>query len=647
MKFSKGYRLLLTLMCLFVVGVLFAQWNRATASLSPITINTVDYENENIIINNNGNARIFYATETEASKGMWDVIDADPGITTTIDFSFLSPSMENVIVVKGEENQAQSRVTLVERTKKLEISINYSNISQLDKSDTIAPLLNIMTSAGTASNPINFQDLEWKKGEQGKWKDIEELTKAQIEKLQIRGAMISLRIKAVNDVSNADYVAKGLKGRRASSEYKLKIAKKATAMVVGIDGSRFKADIKFGKEYRVTINNLRSQWTKVTDRSTTKIPLRTVFNMGSDAKLLNIAFPAAIIEIRDYATAKTPASKITKITLDAQRTIKGSIIEGYAPEDATIEDNNVYLAYNGISNMVLTIPSATAREPYEYTVVRPGDTFDFDRVIWTSITKNTPVKILSSRAVDGGIIYIRKSEIKSKAATNTTPAVAYALASTYVSQSINYPSIPAITSTTYTFTKGYTGDITFDVKLNKIGKKPYETAIKSIKLGTKELDFTTTVTPNIAGGVNEDTVYTMTVNLRKEMLGVLANCYSKAITITYVNGTVDKTSVKLTIQNPTLATALMATLKPGNAAGTTTVNISSIIGSKNKIVYTIDDAEIKNKITEDTVAGGIDYKIGDDITIAVSKYLTVYEVNATTNKIVKYKSILVTIDKIK
>ncbi|MDF2541082.1 MAG: hypothetical protein K0S47_800 [Herbinix sp.] len=622
--------------------------NPAVAAAAPVTVNTVDYIDENLIINNNGSTKIYYALEADAAKDKWEVIEADAGATTSIDLSWLTDSIDNELKIKGDDG-VKATVTIKERTDKLEVSINYLSVDSIAKTSTIGPLLNIMTTAGTATKPILYNDLEWKKGDTGNWKDVSLLTVAQLEKFQIKGTDLFFRIKAINANTVSGISPDGFSGNRVSKEAKLKIAKKASPMVVGIDGSRFTAAIKYGKEYRITTSNgstnVTTNWIPVKDKSIKNLPLATIY--ASNANGTTIPFPGSIIEIRDYSTSKAASSKITKITLNAQRTLPGTITEGKAPYPAVAGDNNIYINYNGTTNVSITVPSASTSNPYEYTIVKPGSTFSIEKATWTSITKNTEYKITATKAVDGGDLYIRQKEIKSKEATNSSPAVAYALASTYGKYRLSYPSVPKITDGNLTFIKGFTNDLTFTIKLNELGKLPFETVVKSIKLGSKDLLFSTSVTPDLGGGAGSTSiVYTMTVTLKKDSLEELPVSANKPITIYYGSGS-DKTSVKLTVKNPTPALPLTASPTLGSATGKTAILVTSPVASGNKLVYTIDDAEVKDKKQEEKITTGIDYTSGSDITVTASKYVTVYEVNSTTNNIVKYKSIAITADNIK
>jgi len=642
----KKVQVFMGLFMLFLGFLLFQ--NKATAAastISPITIVSVDYREENIIVKNNGNSKINFATETEAAKGNWEIQDPDLNVdgtiaaTTTIDISWLSPSAENILKIKGSENEEEKRVIILEKTKKLDISISYANIENLDKLETIATLLNIMSTAGTADNPIKFDDLEWKKGDGGDWKLIDTLTVAQLEKYQIMGTYLYFRIMAEKAIPGVT------EGRRASNEVKVKIAKKLPRMVIGIDGEEFTADIRYGKEYRVSIDGgEQTEWKKITNRATKTVDLATIANDGSNGTTSE--FPSMVIEIRDYATSKAASSKIKEIILEQQEDLGGVIVPGSAPVIVDADDKDIYISYNGIKNMVIAIPAATIGEPYEYTVVAKDDDFDITRVVWTSITKNTSVKILASRAVEGGTLYVRRKEIKSKEKTKTTAAVAYKLASTYLPYSINYPSIPVVKKESFTFTKGYPETVTVEAILNVNGKLPFETKIKSIKIGTRVVEFNDPIVSLQTGDplITTDDYSLMKFTLKADSLKTLPVCTNRPLIITFENGTVDKTSIKLTINNPMTATTLTASVAPSTVSGSA-ITILSTLGSGNQWVYTITDTKVINKYTIDTVdlltkeTAFTTPKI--EMVVSLNKYLTIYEVNATNN-IVKYTSILIT-----
>ncbi|MHB8129590.1 MAG: hypothetical protein ACYDEX_11385, partial [Mobilitalea sp.] len=313
---------------MMVLGMLFAGTfllpnqtaNAAAPTPPPVKVAAVIYSDESIYVVNNGNSRIYYATEVEAAKENWEPVEIDSTRATMIDFSWLSPSTENILMIKGEENATQSRVIIKERPRKLEVSINYEYMNRLAPSESIASIVNIMTSEGNGEFPVDFYDLEWKKGTGGQWMSTENLTVGVLEKYLIKGTYLYFRIKAVDDVVKytmdnpsgfvkrsvgayalipdtsirlddfnggvfVEYVGvitftsdfpNGTRGRRSSNEIKVKIAKKSSPMVYGIDGEEFTAAIKYAKEYRVTSfidgDDVTTDWIPVINRAVKTLP---------------------------------------------------------------------------------------------------------------------------------------------------------------------------------------------------------------------------------------------------------------------------------------------------------------------------------------------------------------------------------------
>jgi hypothetical protein len=673
---------LVLFLVLIVFGVLYSPKQETLAAGTPVQVCAVSYVDESILVFINGNSKIYFANETEASRGNWDSIDVSPtDKIAVLDISWLSPNVENIIMIKGDNDQTKSRIILKEKPRKLDVSINYSQLDSLAPTDTIGGLLNIMATEGTGVNPITFSDLQWKKGDTGQWRGTNDLTKELLESYLIKGTNLYFRIAPVDDTVSAtlggvsfpigDYTGSyaytkpkftattdaddliystdypdGTDGRRASSEVKLKIARKAVLPVTGIDGEEFTVDIKYGQEYRITATSGGSivksvDWTKVTDRTVKKLPLSAMLNYDYDGLTAATSFPEMLIEIRNYSTSKASSSKITATQLDAQRVLPGSIITGAAPAGVTSADKNIYITYNGTKNVNIQIPSASEDNPYEYCVVRQGNSFNLEKASWTSITKGTIVKVLASKAVDFSTLYIRQKEIKYKAEKGSTSAVAFKLASTMQTFQVNYPFTPTAPKMTYTYTKGYPTELNIDVTLNVAGKMPYETALRYLKLGTKDVPVDkVTVTPDISGGIDKNQVYTMRITLKGSALEVMANCTARALGIYYENGTVDKTSSKLTIKNPTAALGLTTTIAQGTAASTTAVTVSNALGTGNHYVYQVGTTQVTKVNTEDKFTTGIAFTSGMDVVITAGQYLTIYELTAD-DYVVRYKSILV------
>lgn len=677
-----------------VLGLICYPEKKAFASaLDEIQVVAIAYSDESIIVKHNNNTKVYFASEAEASRGKWDVIDVKSSVETftVIDFSYLSPNSDNILKIKGDKDQTPARVIIRKRPQKLDVSINYSNF---DSSTTVAELLNVRSTEGSAVNPITMDDLEWKKGSDGEWLESKYLETALLKRYLLKGTILYFRTAALDDVADVSGVAgytkddfrddvsgysyknaleklgaasesslvfsdatlpDGTKGRRPGSEVRLKINKQETTPVTNIDGGKFTMGIKYGQEYRISLDsgNTYSNWFKVTDTMSKPLKLSTMLSNatgGTDTSDgLTNSFPAMSIDVREFSTAKAASSKIITTNIPEQRVIPTSAVEG-TPSGA---DNNVYVSYNGNKNLIVQIPYATSDSPYEYTVVKSGSTLDPDRASWTEISKNTPVKIASTKAVDGSRLYFRKKAIKYKAATNTQAQVDFQLASTYATYDVNYPSLPVAPKKTYVFTRGYSGDIEIVVQLNVVGRKPFENHVKAVKLGTKDIPFTQV--PDTPGTLSPSVVNYLTIKLTGTELAKMSNVTARAIAIYYDNGTVDKATTKLTIKNPTDAGTLLvdAPIK-GSSPNTTIVNVRSTIPSTNRLVYNYSPDKITGKKTEDTVDGSytaLDPAGVIDATGRANQWLTVYEVTTPAtvgdpSYIVRYYSVQLTADMI-
>lgn len=639
MEHKRKWLQLVMLFAVMLVGVMFIPHHPVYAAATPVQVDKVDYSNENLIVANNGNSKIYYATDTEASRDMWECIPADSGNLTTIDISWLSPTTESIIVIKGDQDATKSKVVIRKKTEKLTLTIDYSNIDNLDPDKSIASLVNIMTTEGTGEKPIEFKDLEWRKGDNGQWQNAEATLKvAPVEKFLVRGAYIYFRIVAVDDTGNGG-IFDGTIGRRYSNVYKVKIPKKAAKIVTGVDGSKFTAAIPYGKEYRVTVTNSDStrtvsKWIKITDKATRTVSLTELADsVGIEANGTTKAFPAMLVDVRSYATSKTASSKITTIDLDAQRKLNEDIQLGDPDLTQPQSNDDIYVSYFGNSYITLTIPNASVDLPYEYCFVKNGAEFDLAHASWSAVTKGTGVKILASKALQDSTIYVRQKEIKSKTATATSSAISYKLASTYQTLAISYPCVPVVKKDSLTFIKGYTNSLNIDIQLSVDGREKFEDTVSSVKLGTKEIRFTSST-------VGDD----LKLSLNGDDIKQMSNCLNRALTITFAKGTVDKSSVKLTIKNPTPAGSLTISASQKDAAGNIKLTMTGSAATDDTLVYVFGDALVTGKNVEDVLTGVTTHLFtsGADIAVEAGKsHITVYEINKTNN-IIKYKSIPIT-----
>lgn len=668
MKYMKNGIKMAVFVVLLMLGVISSPRQEAFAAATPVKVIAVSYTDDSILIMNNENTKIYYATDIEAAKNKWDVIDAT-GKITAIDISWLKRGSQNILKIKGNLDATEARVILLEEPNKLEVSINYSDLDSLAATDTIGQLLNIRASAGNGVTPITMKDLEWRKGEGGHWLKTDYLTKGLLQSYMAKGVYLFFRIAPVDDVvsgsfTNGDELTKvlldsasyfaytkpnfiytdklngayktyseadfalpaitsfpdGTRGQRASSAVKLKISEMKASPTTGIDGSKFRAEIKYGQEYRIITAGGTTPWKQVTDRSIRTIKLSEL--LGDPAYGATKVYPVMTIEVRNHATSKTASSKITRIVLDK--------------EQRAMPSTDAAITYNGVKNVILTIPAASTSKPYEYCVVK--NISEVENARWSKVTKNTGVNIQASKAPDDSIIVVRMMEIKYNGKTNAS----FELASTYQQYNVSYPAIPKAEPQVYTFTKGYSGDIVIEVTLNESGKLPFETGLKYIKLGTVVVPVKepVVITPLIEASTPTEK-HVMTITIEEATLKSMINCTKKQLSIYYNNGTVDKTSSKLTIKNPSKAPILTVSFKAGTSSGTAFQIVAPKENAVNTWYYAITTAEIKDVNNEDlftqvmTKATAtatplpVNMDSADNLTITAGSFISIFEVDAT------------------
>jgi hypothetical protein len=121
----------------------------------------------------------------------------------------------------------------------------------------------------------------------------------------------------------------------------------------------------------------------------------------------------------------------------------------------------------------------------------------------------------------------------------------------------------------------------------------------------------------------------------------MINCTKKQLSIYYNNGTVDKTSSKLTIKNPSQAPILTVSFKAGTTSGTAFQIAVPKANAANKWYYTITSAEIKDVYNEDKFAD-VMTKAGvttptelsstdsaDNLIVTPTYWVSVFEVDAS------------------
>ena len=115
------------------------------------------------------------------------------------------------------------------------------------------------------------------------------------------------------------------------------------------------------------------------------------------------------------------------------------------------------------------------------------------------------------------------------------------------------------------------------------------------------------------------------------------------IKVTAQDGTTSKYYAVTVSRAADPANALtISNVTAGVTSGTTVITISNTIPVGNKLVYVVSDAEVTEVTVETVINTGTDLESGTtEIGVSTDRYVTVYEINSTTQKVVNYVSRLI------
>ncbi len=448
---NKSLKLRAVIACVAVLffalaSILTLKASNAKAATASITVEEIDYEKSTITLKgNDGDSKIYFSD----SKGKtWEVISETLGNNhkITMDISWISTSSNYTIKFKGDYSKDVTTVVIPKQLTTFKATYNRAKQS--------------VTYANKGDRTV-----QWRKKDSYIWYDVNDSTFAnELEKLSSQGATVYLRLAPVNGGTTNEKLSIG---SRPSKEVMITIPKKASAPTITIDGSKFLIPVKKNSAYRVVFSDgTTSEWITVgsaTDLMLSKIAGSTLYINNSTTQ------NEVVLQFRTNATSSAPASRITTVTVPVQ---------AGPPSETTY---GISLDYTSSSSLELSVKSASSTQPFEYTIVEPDDTLNYQEAIWTSITSSASIAITESKAEEGSHIYVRK---KSMAAADK---VAFALASKELdvtgSSGVKYPdSASANSLTTLVTTAGLVKEEDTSSYLTFTISSPTKTTVSSIKL---------------------------------------------------------------------------------------------------------------------------------------------------------------------
>ena len=406
LRFAFGKGLLFTFFVL--AAAITAAPSRAEASDS-VSVKEIDYGKSTITIEGNtGDTEIYFS---EGTKNIWEQIPGELNANEeiTMDISWISATKNLVLKFKGNDSSDAIEVNLPKQDTKFKASFKKIDGSM------------IFTNAGD-------RIVQWRKKESGIWKNVGRVNvgagaseadvlanmsrlKKELETLYTNGSSIVFRLAPVNGTASNP-------GLRPSKEVTVAIPKKSSAPSITIDGSKLSIGVKAGMEYRVVAEN--KSW--VDCKKTESIPLSVIapeamYTDGINEQEVKVQF-------RTKATSSKQISMITTVTVPKQT----------APPSK--EKEGIIYQYTSTSTLTIQAKAASSTTPFEYTIVKPGETLDLLKATWTQITASTEITVKSDKAEKGSSIYIRKKTL------NKSGDEKFALASKELKliENVDYPT---------------------------------------------------------------------------------------------------------------------------------------------------------------------------------------------------------------
>lgn len=454
-----------------------------------VVITEINYDTSTITIQPNAKDTEVYFSE--GTKKTWEQIPGEiVNGKISMDMSWASSSKNVVLKFKGDSSTDEVSLTLPKYDTKFKATFR-----KID--GTI-----LFTNAGS-------REVQWRKKESATWNKVGQVNagdgvtestvqnnlarlKKDLETLYTNGCSIVFRLAPVKGTA-ADA------GQRPSREVSVSIPKKSAAPSITVDGSKLGIAVKSGMEYREVGT---STWTEC--KKTETLLLKDI---APDAMYSSstVSQDEVKLQFRTKATSSKQISMITTVTVPKQ--------EG----NLDFDKEGIQADYTSTSSFTIQVKAASTTTPYEYTIIKKDEQFDYLKASWTSITNATEVTVKKDKAPEGSTVYIRKKSL------NKSGDEKFALASKEAAllSNISYPSGAAGESLQALFSiAGVCTEENTEGQLKFTLYSPTKTTVTGISfhnrynsnsVGTAVCK--STVTENTTSGVTADKKYIITTTI--------------------------------------------------------------------------------------------------------------------------------------
>lgn len=375
MKNRIKYMLLAFLMMFIAGAAVLGTEDAYAAEAGTVTITNIDYDRLTMKIDKNGNGIVFYSVDQKATWKEVEGIAYDDGgkYYLEMDISWISASAETQIYFKGNVN-----------TNVISVSVPKANSSFKVKYDKVDVSFDFSGNDGAT-------EFMWRKSTDYNWNKVSfDVTSSSyknfistVDGLRFKGCKLIFRIGQVMGTGAEN------PGERPSKDVTVSIPKMAAAPSLKVNVKKMTVNTKTTLEY---YDATAGKWVaceknmKVEDIA----PAALYENGGANVS----------IRVRVAATEKKPYSQTGLLSVTGQ--CAAPVVGTDVKHEQNSEDGKYYI----------TFPRASKSNPYEYCLVKAGDTFDASTAKWKAVKANTKiVKYTEKAAPEGSLVYVRYAGI--------------------------------------------------------------------------------------------------------------------------------------------------------------------------------------------------------------------------------------------
>lgn len=354
----------LMLMTIAFAGIICTSVKASEAG--EVAIVGIDYEDLTMKIDPNGNSIVYYSKD----KSNWFELEYyTDGSCYVMDISWANATADVKLYFKGDKNSKVVNVVLPKKNSAFKATFDkVEGTVELDEFDDATVFQwRKTTDYNWKTVSVNQSDISYK------------LFMDELENLRFKGGKIIVRTPAVAGKSAIDT------GARPSKEITLSIPKRNNAPSVSVNIKKLTINTTDKMEYKLSNNALWLECDKNMELS----------------ELINLSV-GGTIQIRTAATETNTYSKTLSLIIPAQR-----------PAPA------LPLYYYENKKFVMQFSDAGKSNPYEYTIVKAGDSYDPVTAVWKSVTSSNVIKLSESTVPSGSMIFIRSKGVAANATKGT------------------------------------------------------------------------------------------------------------------------------------------------------------------------------------------------------------------------------------